>query len=184
MQSMQQPPGKAGLFAMPSSEKEPRKLVLRRPVCYAVNLSRAAQRQPLPTRNHARLSIPHAVKAAPVDGLATGQCSVAQYGTTQPRPQRIHAARNNAKRPSACSTRRPVHAMPDDLCKFAQNRAVQALRNRPISTTRDTLQELHAAISNGLAAFQSTAGNAARCSPDRPPGIDTLRLYAVGVEFS
>lgn len=33
-------------------------------------------------------------------------------------------------------------------------------------------------------AFRSTPGNAARGIPDRPPGIDTLRLYAVGVEFS
>ena len=74
--------------------------------------------------------------------------------------------------------------MPDHLCKFDQNRAVQALQNRPISATRDALQELYAAISNGLAAFRSTPGNAAQGIPDWPPGIDTLRLYAVGVEFS
>ena len=194
MQPMQPPPGKAGLFAMPPCGKELRKLVLRRPVCYAVNPSRATQRcyaraysarcQPLPTRNHARRSIPHAIKAPPVEGLATIQCSAAQYGTTSTAPQRIHAARTNARLPRPCSTRRPVHAMPDDLCKFAQNRAVQALQIRPISTTCNALQELFAAISNGLAALRSTPGSAAQGIPDRPPGIDTLRLCAVGVEFS
>ena len=78
----------------------------------------------------------------------------------------------------------PVHAAPGRLCKFAQNRAVKALQIRPISTTRNALQELSEAISNGLAAFQSTADNAAQCSPDRPPGVDPLRLYAVGAKFS
>ena len=180
MQSMQQPPGKAGLFAMPSSEKEPRQLVLRRPVFHAVNPSMAAQRQPSPTRNHAGQPIPHAVKTATVEGLADSECSVAQYGTTQ----RIHAARTNARPPRPCSTRRPVHAMPDDLCKFVQNCAVQALQIRPISTTRNALQELQAAISNGLATFRSTPGSAPQGIPDRPPGVDTLKLYAVGVEFS
>ena len=78
----------------------------------------------------------------------------------------------------------PGHAAPDGLCKFAQNRAVKALQIRPISTTRNAFQELPEAISNGLAAFQSTADNAAQCSPDRPPGVDPLRLYADGVKFS
>lgn len=156
------------------------------PVCYAVKRKRAAQRrymraysarrQPSPTRNHVRRSIPHAFKASPVEGLATGQCSAAQHDTTQPR-------RNGSiqRETTPCS---PVHATPGGLCKFAQIRAVQALQNRPMSTTRDALQELQAAISNGLAAFQSTPGSAAQGIPDRPPGVDTLRLCAVGVEFS
>ena len=43
MQNSTQPAARdPRLFAMPSSGKEPRKLVLRRHVCYAVNLSRAA----------------------------------------------------------------------------------------------------------------------------------------------
>ena len=97
-------------------------------------------------------------------------------------PQRIHVSRRQQRqRRTTCS---PVHAAPGGLCKFAQIRAVKALRNRPISTTRNVLQELQAAISNGLAAFQSTAGNAAQGIPDRPPGVDTLRLYAVGAKFS
>lgn len=141
----------------------------RGPVFHAVNPSMAARRQPSADRNHARRSIPHAIKAPTVEGLATIQCSAAQYGATQPR-------RNGHMQPSTCS--------PGRLCKFAQNRAVQALQIRPISTTRNALQELSEAISNGLAAFQSMPGNAAQCSPDRPPGVDPLRLYAVGVEFS
>ena len=116
MQSMQQPPGKAGLFAMPSSEKEPRKLVLRRPVCYAVNLSRAAQRQPLPTRNHARLSIPHAFMASPVEGLATKQCSAAQYGATSTALQRIRAARASARLPRPCSARQAMQIRQESRC--------------------------------------------------------------------
>ena len=133
-------------------------------------------RQPLPTRNHARRSIPHAIKAPTVEGLAPGQYSVAQYGTTQPR---CNGSMQRVPTPHS-----PGRAVPGRLCKFAQNRAVQALRNRPISTTRDTLQELHAAISNGLVAFRSMPYSAVQGSPDRPPGIDTIRLYAVGVEFS
>lgn len=82
------------------------------------------------------------------------------------------------------STPQRIHAAPGGLCKFAQNRAVQALQNRPISTTRNAVQELYAAISNGLAAFRPTPGSAAQGYPDRPPGIDHLRLYAVGVKFS
>lgn len=186
-------PGKAGLFAMPSSGKPPRHIALYRLACHAVNLSRAvrrqyvracllcgqsvksyttplctshsARRQPSADRNHAGRSIPHAFKASPVEGLAARQCSAAQYGAMSTAPQRIHAA-------------------PGGLFKFAQNRAVQALQNRPISTTRGTLQELPAAISNGLVAFRSTPGNAAQGPPDRPPGVDALRICAVGVEFS
>lgn len=159
MQSMQPLSGKARLFVMPSSENEPRKLVLRGPVCYAVNLSRAAQRQPSPTRNHAGQPIPHAVKTAPVEGRATRQCSAAQYGATQPR--------RNGSMQRVPTPHSPGRAVPGGLCKFAQNRAVKALQIRPISTTRNALQEPQAAISNGLAAFQSTPGNAARRNPDR-----------------
>lgn len=73
-------------------------------------------------------------------------------------------ARRNHAVTGTCS---PVHAVPGGLCKFAQNRAVKALQIRPISTTRDALQELTAAISNGLAAFLSMPGSAARRNPDR-----------------
>ena len=158
-----------GMFAMRSTCQELHAVNTRGPVCCALDLSTAARRQPSADRNHADQSIPHAVRAPTVEGLADSQCSAAQYGTTQPR-------RNGHMQPSTCS--------PGRLCKFAQNRAVNALQIRPISTTRDALQELQAAISNGLAAFQSTAGNAAQCSPDRPPGVDPLRLYADGVKFS
>lgn len=82
------------------------------------------------------------------------------------------------------STPQRIHAAPGALCKFAQNRAVQALQNRPISTTHNALQRLYAAISNGFVAFRSTPGSAAQGIPDRPPGVDTLRICAVGVEFS
>lgn len=82
------------------------------------------------------------------------------------------------------STPQRIHAAPVMLCKFAQNRAVQALQNRPISTTRNTLQELQAAISNGLVVFRSTPGSAERRNPDWPPRVDALRLCAVGVKFS
>ena len=176
MQSMQPLSGKTRLFVMPSSENEPRKLVLRGPVCYAGNLSRAAQRQPSPTRNHAA-------------GLFRMQSRRRRWMDAQPgnaawpsMAQRNPGRKGSMQRETTPND--PVHAAPGRLCKFAQNRAVQALRNRPISTTRDALQELQAAISNGLAAFQSTADNAAQCSPDRPPGVDPLRLYAVGAKFS
>lgn len=59
----------------------------------------------------------------------------------------------------------PVHAAPGELCKFAQIRALQALQTRPISTTQDALQELHADISNGLAAFLTTPRSAAQSRP-------------------
>ena len=101
----------------------------------------------------------------------------------RPSGARCHPRRNGSARRKPTPDC-PGHAAPGKLCKFAQNRAVQALQIRPISTTRDALQELQAAISNGLAAFQSTADNAAQGIPDRPPGVDTLRLCAVGVEFS
>lgn len=148
------------------------------PVCYAATRKRAAQRlyvqansargQPSATRNHSRRCIPHAIKAAPVEGLATRQRSATRHDV-------------NRVATDPCNL---AHAVPGKLCKYAQNRAVQALQNRPISTPRNTLQELQAAISNGLVVFRSTPGSAAQGYPDRPPGIDHLRLYAVGVEFS
>ena len=182
MQPMQPPPGKAGLFAMPPCGKELRKLVLRRPVCYAVNLSRAALANIYgPVCYAANMERSAAVNRCQ---LATMRAGLFRMQSRRRRWRGLHPV--NTALPSMA---RHDHAAtgtcsPGRLCKFAQNRAVQALRNRPISTTRDTLQELHAAISNGLAAFQSTAGNAAQCSPDRPPGVDTLRICAVGVKFS
>ena len=160
MQSMQPLSGKARLFVMPSSENEPRKLVLRGPVCYAVNLSRAAQRQPSPTRNHAGQPIPHAVKTAPVEGRATRQCSVAQYGTTQPRPQRIHAARTNSRQPSACSTRQAMQIRPESRCK--------GLADSPYI---HYAQRIARAVRGHFKRFSSFPVNARQCSTRhlRPP---------------
>lgn len=163
----------------------------KRSICYAVKRERAAQariawaclscRQSVKScttslyaslfctpstvsgsQPHGR-SIPHAIKTAPVEGLADSECSAAQHDTPQPR-------RNGSRQrePTPCS---PVHAAPGGLCKFAQNRAVQALQVRPISTTRNALQELPMAISNGLVAFRSTPGIAEQGIPGRPPGI-------------
>lgn len=205
MQSMQPLPGKARLFVMPSSEKEPRKLVLRGLVCPAVNLSRVARCQHMracllcarsvksctTSLCASRFRTPSTVSGSQpfAAGLFCMQSTRGRWRDSQPgnaawpsMAQRNPGRKGFMQRETTPND--PVHAAPGRLCKFAQNCAVKALQIRPISTTRDTLQELYTAISNGLAAFQSTAGNAAQCSPDRPPGVDPLRLYAVGAKFS
>lgn len=177
MQNSTQPAARdPRLFAMPSSGKPPRQIALYRLACPAVNLSRAARRQPSADRNRASMSIPHAFKASPVEGRATRQCNAASTAR--------HKTRRNGSMQRDPTPDSPVHAAPGKLCEFAQNRAVQALQVRPISNTRNALQELYAAISNDLAAFRLTPGSAAQGIPDRPPGIDPLRLYADGVKFS
>lgn len=112
MQSRRPPPWKARLFAMPSSGKPPRQIALYRLVCSAVKLSRVARRQPSADRIHSRRSIPHAVRAPTVEGLADSQCSAAQYGTTQ----RIHAARTNARLHRPCSARQAMQIRPELRC--------------------------------------------------------------------
>lgn len=151
------------------------------PVYHAVNPSRAAQRQ------HMRACLPcHKGKRfATVNRrqLATMRAGLFRI---QSRRRRWRACSQLMQRGATwhdATTPQRIHAAPGVLCKFAQIRAVQSLQNRPISTTRNTLQELSAAISNGLVAFRSTPGSAAQGIPDRPPGVDALRLYAVGVEF-
>jgi len=161
MQPMQPPPGKAGLFAMRSTRQELHNVAILGPIPHAVNRQQIATTRAGLFRTHSRRR--RWRDSQPVNAT--------QPSTTR----RKHAATGT------CS---PVPAAPGGLCIFAQNRAVQALQNRPISTTRNALQELYAAISNGLAAFQSTPGSAAQGIPDRPPGVDTLRICAVGVEFS
>lgn len=105
MQSMQPAPWKARLFVMPSSEKEPRKLVLRGLVCPAVNPSRAAQhrytqaysarRQPSADRNHAA-------------GLFRMQSRRRRWRGLQPyNAARPSMARRNHAATGTCS---PVHA--------------------------------------------------------------------------
>lgn len=91
------------------------------------------------------------------------------------RMQASNAARRNHAATDSCSASQAMQIRPESRCTgFAES---------PYIHPRNTLQELQAAISNGLAAFRSTPGNAAQGIPDRPPGIDTLRLYADGVEL-
>ena len=122
MQSMQPLPEKARLFVMPSNQEELHKANTPGPICHTASRT-VLQPSTASGSRHAARSIPHAIKAVPVEGLATKQCSVAQYGATQARPQRTHAARNNAKRPSACSTaasacnaRRSMQIRPESRC--------------------------------------------------------------------
>ena len=148
-----------GLFVPPSICQELHAVNTREPVCYAVNLSRAAQRQPSPTRNHAGQPIPHAIKAPTVEGRATGQCIVAQYGTTQPRPQRIHAARTNSRQPSACSSRQTMQIRPESRCK--------GLADSPYI---HHAQRIARAVRGHFKRFSGFPVNAGQCSesPSRP----------------
>lgn len=146
------------------------------PIYHATKGGMLCSGQPSADRNHAGRSIPHAINAR--RWWDSQPANAAQSSTTRREPGR-NGSMQREPTPDC-----PGHVAPGKLCKFAQNRAVQALQTRPIFTTCNALQELYAAISNGLAAFRSTPYSAAQSSPDRPPGIDPLRLYAVGVEFS
>ena len=140
MQSMQPLPEKARLFVMPSSSQELHSVTMRGPIPHAVN------RRQLAT-----------IRA----GLFRMQSRRRRWRGSQPgnaaRPSMARRNESMQREPTPCS---PVHAAPGKLCKFAQNRAVKALQIRPISTTRNALQRLYTAISNGLATFRSTPGSA------------------------
>lgn len=150
---MQPPPGKAGLFAMPPRGKPPRQIALYRLACPAVNPSIAARCQPSADRNRASMSIPHAFMASPVDGLATKQCSAAQYDTTQPR-------RNGHMQPSACSARRAMQIRPESRCK--------GLADSPYI---HHAQRIARAVRGHFKRFSSFSVNARQCSvvQSRPP---------------
>lgn len=127
-----------GLFVLPSIRQELHNIVIRKPILHAVNRQQ----------------------------IATTRAGLFRMQSRRRRWRGLHPVNTalpstTRRKHAATGTCSPVHAAPGRLCKFAQNRAVKALQNRPISTTRDALQELTAAISNDLAAFRLTPGSAA-----------------------
>lgn len=161
---------------MPSSGKPPRQIALYRLACPAVNPSIAARCQPSADRNRASMSIPHAFMASPVEGLVTKQCSAAQYGATQSRPQRTHAARTNTMQPSTRRARWAMQIRPESRCiGLAESPYIHHA------------QRIARAASGHFKRFSGFPVNARQCSAAQsrpPPEIDTLRLCAVGVKFS
>lgn len=168
MQPTQPPPGNPRLFAMPSNQEELHKANTPGPICHTA--SRTVLQPSTVSRSQPRAPVYSACSQGGAGGGTHGQTmqrGPARHDATA--PQRIRAA-------PPCSAGQTMQIRPESRCT--------GLAESPYIQYAQRIARAVSGHFKRFSSFWSTPGSAARRNPDRPPGIDTLRLYAVGVEFS